>query len=181
MPDSTIPQPALEPWTTRTGQDVVIRPICGDDETRMAQFHRSLSPETVYTRYFNAAKLSTRIAHPRLDGVCHPTPGDETVLVVEIVTPVTLAGQIVGVGRLSASPDFQSGEVAFVISDSHQRQGIGSELLRRLIRAAKEMGLPRLRAHMLPTNIAVRRMCANAGMRLAGGEDASEVTGEIVL
>jgi acetyltransferase len=75
----------------------------------MSRFHRSLSPETVYTRYFNVLKLSERISHDRLDRVCHPAPSDETVLVVEIAETFDLGREIIGVGRLSFLHEMQTG------------------------------------------------------------------------
>ncbi|MDB5296708.1 MAG: CoA-binding domain protein [Phycisphaerales bacterium] len=171
-----------DPWTTRGGVGVMIRPIAGDDEEGMARFHRSLSPETVYTRYFNVAKLSVRTAPARLDRVCHPAPDDETVLVVETATAAASGRRIVGVGRLSVLPGGGgAAEVAFLVCDSFQRQGLGSELLRRLVEAAGRRGLRHLRAHLLPGNVAMRALCLRAGMRLAGGLEEQEIRAEIDL
>jgi acetyltransferase len=181
MPNSIEHFQTSDLWTTRSGLAVSIRPICGDDEDAMSRFHSSLSAETVYTRYFNALKLSERIAHSRLDRVCHPAPRDETVLVVETVPPSAPGREIVGVGRLSVLPDTHTGEIAFVVSDSFQRQGIGSELLRRLHAAGLERKLRRLCAHILPSNAAMQRICLNAGMHLIGGFTDDEVTAEIDL
>jgi acetyltransferase len=179
MPDSI--QQAHKMWTTRSGQEVVIRPICGDDEDKMSRFHGSLSAETVYTRYFNVLKLSERIAHDRLDQVCHPAPREETVLVVETAELFVPSREIIGVGRLSVLPGMHTAEMAFVVGDSHQRQGIGTELLRRLLLVAKATKVSRLRAHILPTNIAMQRICLNTGMQLIGGLTDGEVTAELDL
>jgi acetyltransferase len=170
-----------DPWTTRSGVNVVFRPIGGDDEDAMVGFHRCLSSETVYARYFNVLKLSERITHERMNRICHPALHDETVLVVEIATPFLPARQIIGVGRLSAPPGAPTGEVAFVVGDSYQRQGIGSELLRRILEVARERRLRRVRAHVLNTNVGMRRACVRAGMRLVGDLNDSEMKLEIEL
>jgi acetyltransferase len=170
-----------DPWTTRGGLGVFVRPISGEDEEGMARFHRSLSPETVYTRYFNVSKPSVRTAHARLDRVCHPAPSDETVLLVETAFPQASGRQIIGVGRLSVVPGTESAEVAFVVADSFQRQGIGSELLRRLVEVAGRRALRHLRAHLLPGNVAMRELCLRAGMRLAGGHAEREITADMDL
>ena len=179
MHHSVKPSQAGSRWTTRAGLDVLIRPIRGDDEELMACFHRTLSPESVYTRYFNVLKLSERIAHKRLDRVCHPPTREESVLVVERVVPGSSECEIIGVGRLSAPPDTSTGEVAIIVSDAYQRQGIGSRLLRRLRDIAEEKQLSRLRADILSTNAVMLRVCSNAGMHLVGRTDAAEMRAEI--
>ncbi len=173
MIDSTAPTAAVEAWRTRGDLDIIIRPIRGDDETNLARFHGTLSPETVYTRYFNVLKLSKRVAHERLDRVCHPVADDEIVLLAE------MDRQIIGVGRLSVLHGPTSGEVAFVVGDTFQRQGIGAELLRRLLSVARERKLGRVFAHFLCANVAMRRICLNAGMRLTSGLKESVATAEI--
>jgi len=147
----------------------------------MSRFHRSLSPESVYTRYFNVLKLSERIAHDRLDRICHPSPHDETVLIAEIGEPSASSREITGVGRLSVLPGFQTGEIAVVVSDAYQRQGIGTELMCRLFSVARERKLSRLCAHILPINISMQRICLNAGMQFIGSPTDGEVTAEIDL
>ena|SRR5687768_16663631 len=159
----------------------MIRPIRGDDEDGVTRLHRSLSPETVYARYFYTFQLSERISHERLGRICHPAPGDETVLVVEKVAPPASDCQIIGVGRLSVSPGSDTGEVAFVVDDICQGQGIGSELLRRLLQIARGKKLRRLRARILPANLMMRRVCSNAGMRLTGALLEAEMAAEIDL
>ncbi len=170
-----------DPWFTRTGQEVVIRPICGDDESKMAEFHRTLSPETVFTRYFNVLKLSQRVAHERLNRICHPASPDETVLVVEATEPFPRGCEIVAVARLSVPPGGHTGEVAFVVSDLYQRQGIGTELLRRLLKIAQANNLSLVRAHILRTNIAMQRVCLNLSMHLVDGLTDGEMAAEIDL
>jgi acetyltransferase len=175
---AVVQPPNDEHWTTRAGQPVIIRPIHGDDEDRMSAFHRSLSAESVYTRYFNTLKLSARIAHARLQRICHPSPGNETVLVVETAGVEPAPTQIIAVGRLSVTGAEHSGEVAFIVSDAFQRKGIGQELLRRLIADARDRQLRRLCAHILRSNTAMQRLCEQAGMRscdLLGQEEVTEV------
>lgn len=169
-----------ETWVAKDGAPIVIRPICPEDEPLMTRFHRGLSPESVYTRYFNAMKLSSRTAHQRLSGVCHPDADRATVLVAERAAPAA-ERRIVGVGRLSRVPELNAAEVALIVSDDHQRRGIGAELMRRLIETAKGWGVARLYAHILPANIAMQRLCAAAGLRLHVLPGADEVKGIMEL
>ena len=147
----------------------------------MARFHQTLSPESVYTRYFNFMKQSTRTAHERLCRVCHPNPDREAVLVAESARPDGGGREIIAVGRLSKLPDANVAEIALIVSDSHQRCGVGTEVTRRLIEIAKQRHLARLVAHILTGNVAMQHLCVAAGMRLSNPPGGGEVKAELDL
>jgi acetyltransferase len=170
-----------ELWTANDGLVVVVRSIRPEDEPLMARFHQTLSPESVYTRYFNVMKLSSRTAHERLCRVCHPDPDREAVLVAESVPPDGGGREIVAVGRLSKLPDENVAEIALIVSDSHQGSGIGTEVTRRLIEVAKQRHLTRLYAHILTGNVAMQHLCVAAGMRLSYPPDGGEVRADLDL
>ena len=129
----------------RDGRTVRIRPINADDDDRLAAFHRSLSDETVYYRFFAPyPELTERDVH-RFTHVDHI---DRVALVA------TVGGELVGVGRYDRVNDTDA-EVAFVIRDDHQGRGLGSVLLEHLAAAAREHGITRFVAEVLPSN---RRM-----------------------
>ena len=133
----------------------------------MEAFHRSLSPDSVYRRYFGTLSLSERIRHSRLDHICNPDLREEIVLVV-VLTSKTSSETIVGVGRLSRTRNASIGELAVIVSDGYQRQGIGTELVRRLIDAGRRRGMSRIQAEIMADNFPMQRICVNAGMRLSG-------------
>jgi acyl-CoA synthetase (NDP forming)/RimJ/RimL family protein N-acetyltransferase len=148
--DERLPPPPAH-WeadvAVRDGRTVRIRPISPEDSDRLAAFHRSLSDETVYMRFFAPyPELSERDLH-RFTHVDHV---DRVALVA------TVGGELVGVGRFDRV-DERDAEVAFVIRDDHQGRGLGSVLLEHLAAAARERGVRRFVAEVLPTN---RRMLA---------------------
>ena len=171
----------VESWTTNSGLPVVVRPIRPEDEALMARFHQTLSPESVYTRYFNVFRLRSRTTHERLCRVCHPNPDREAVLVAESATPDGSGREIIAVGRLSTSPGGKVAEVALVVSDSYQGSGIGTELMRRLIEIAKQRPVTRVSAYILAGNVAMQRLCVAAGMRLSHRPGGGEVKAELNL
>jgi acetyltransferase len=140
----------------------------------MEAFHRLLSPESVYRRYFSLITLGERIRHARLDRICHPDPDQELVMVV--VTQDMQSECIIGVGRLSNMRDATTGELAVIVADAYQRQGIGTELVGRLIEAGRRRGLRQIRAEILGDNFSMQRICGKAGMHLAGGLYGNQVT-----
>src|SRR5262249_28005473 len=158
-----LPKPAIRPyptqyvsdWTMKDGTIVTIRPIRPEDEPLMVEFHRTLSDQTVYLRYFASLSLSARIAHERLLRICFGDYEREMVLVVELRDPSTGKPKIVAVGRLNKLRGKNEAEIAVLISDQLQGRGLGHELLQRLIQVARNEKLSRLRSEMLYDNIAM--------------------------
>ena len=170
---SALRDPPDAPWKMRDGMSVVIRPIRPSDEEMMVRFHQSLSSDSVHDRYFGTLALTRRIEHDRLAHICHPDLGD-VVLVAEIARPSGVR-DVVAVARLSKVPGRSEGELALIVTDAFQQRGLGTEFFRRLIRAANDAHLTRLYAHVLSGNVAMLRLCSNAGMRIPGPELAGEV------
>jgi GNAT superfamily N-acetyltransferase len=126
----------------------VLRPIGPGDAIRLVQFHERLSDRTVYFRFF--------AAHP------HLTPSEiERFTHVDHVSReayvAVLDDRIIGVGRWDAVEDSVA-EVAFVIADDYQHQGLGSVLFSLLAEQASAHGITTFFAEMLPQNRGMRRL-----------------------
>lgn len=169
-----LPQPAIRPypaqyvspWTTRGGMSVVIRPIRPEDEPLVVKFHELLSERSVAFRYFHAMKLSARVAHDRLIRICFIDYDREMALVVQTNDVDTSAPKIVAVGRLGKLHGLNEAEFAIVVADGFQGQGIGSELLRRLVAIGRDEKLARISAEILPENQEMQRVCQRLGFQL---------------
>ncbi|MGE3273734.1 MAG: N-acetyltransferase family protein [Vicinamibacterales bacterium] len=153
------------PWTLRNGTAVDIRPIRPEDEAAMVDFHRRLSDRSVYYRYFNLARLDQRIRHERLQRICTIDPTQEMALVAERPATGGAPAAIIGVGRLTRCRPVGAAEVALLVEDAQQGQGLGCELMRRLIAVAREQGLTVLEGEIIAENdgmVAVARKCGFA-------------------
>lgn len=136
------------------GGTAFVRPIAPDDAPRLAQFHVRLSPESVYFRFFSP--------HPRLSAeeLDRFTDVDHDARVALVM----LRGdELIGVGRYDRLARSDTAEVAFVVSDTQQGRGIATLLLERLAAAARECGLHRFSADVLPNNRAMLRVFHDAG------------------
>jgi acetyltransferase len=86
IPTSAIrpyPSQYVKPWQLQDGDPVTLRPIRPEDEPLLVEFHRTLSEESVYFRYFHLMTLSHRIAHERLTRICFIDYDREMALVVD--------------------------------------------------------------------------------------------------
>lgn len=150
----------------KNGVQVEIRPISTDDEQRMIKFHKGLSERTVYMRYFESLSLAVRTTHTRLARICFADPQRETVLVALCGQSQSDDKNIVAVGRLSKSADPKNAEVALLVLDEFQSGGLGTELLRQLIQAARGQHVSRIEAEMLRDNLVMQRVLKKFGFRL---------------
>jgi acyl-CoA synthetase (NDP forming)/RimJ/RimL family protein N-acetyltransferase len=140
----------------RDGHPVHLRPITPTDGDALRQFHSSLSNRTVYFRFFSAKPALTDADVKYFTHVDH----------VQRVALIALdAGTIVGVGRFDALGD-GSAEVAFVIRDDVQGLGLGSVLLEHLVAAARELGIQRFVAEVLPENSRMLATFREAGFEI---------------
>ena len=169
------PSPCSESCTVTARANVEVRPICPEDESMMVQFHETLSDRTVYFRYFHSVSLKSRVAHDRLARICFADQVRESVLVAVSEDHKTGQRQILGVGRLNKLPDTNQGEVAILVSDRHQRQGLGTKLLHRLIQIAKDLKLNRVNSEMLRENHAMQILVKRLGFSLRLFEDPASV------
>jgi acetyltransferase len=155
----------VTPWKLKDGTPVTIRPIRPEDEPMMVRFHETLSERSVYFRYFHPIRLNARVAHDRLTRMCFIDYSREMALVVVRADREARREDILGVGRLIRVHGTRDAEFAILISDQWQRQGIGTELLARLVRIGKEEKLERIVADILSDNTEMQRVCEKIGFK----------------
>src|SRR3954453_4301759 len=137
----------------RAGGGVHVRPIRPEDYDAVQAFHVAQSPESIYLRFF--APLP-RLSDRDLERFTNVDHHDRVGLVA------TLGDAIVGIGRYDRVGE-STAEVAFNISDAHQGRGVGSVLLEHLAAAARERGITRFLADVLPQNRKMMGVFTQAG------------------
>jgi acetyltransferase len=176
--DDDLPTPAIRPYprqyvgthTMRNGEEVTIRPIRPEDEPKLVTFHERLSERSVYLRYANLMKLEQRVAHERLARICFIDYDREMALVAERTTE-NGDEEIIGVGRLTQLPGGEEAEFAMLVIDEYQEEGIGTELLRRLVQVGEDEDLDRITADILEQNRAMQRVSEKLGFDLVRSEE----------
>jgi acyl-CoA synthetase (NDP forming)/RimJ/RimL family protein N-acetyltransferase len=140
----------------RDGATAHLRPIRPDDAEALQRLHLRQSPESVYMRYFAPMP---RLSDKDLFRFTHVDHHLRVALVI------TIGGDIVGVGRYDHT-EGTTAEVAFNISDAHHGRGIGSVLLEHLAAGARENGLHRFVAEVLPENRKMIAVFRDAGYEI---------------
>ena len=149
MPGTDSAPPYPEHWEADVvltdGATAHLRPIRPDDADGLRRLHSRLSPETIYFRFFAPLPKLPDKDVARFTEVDHI---DRIALVAEV------GDEIVGVVRYDRVTPTDA-EVAFSIEDAHQGRGLGSVFLEHVAAAARERGVQRFIATVLPSN---RRM-----------------------
>ncbi|KRV51435.1 acyl-CoA synthetase [Wenjunlia vitaminophila] len=160
------PEPAYpEHWEAdvvlRDGGTAHIRPITPADADRLVAFYAQVSDTSKYYRFFAPyPRLSDRDVrrfthHDYVDRVgLAATVGDEFIATVRY-------DRIDDRGR-GASGGAQA-EVAFLVQDAHQGRGVASALMEHIAAVARERGIRRFVAEVLPENRKMTKVFTDAG------------------
>ena len=139
------------------GATAHVRPITPSDADRLVAFYDRVSDQSKYYRFFAPyPRLSARDIH-RFTEVDH----------VDRVALIVLVGdEMIGIGRYDRL-DGDDAEVAFLVEDSQHGRGVGSLLLEQLAQAARERGVARFVAEVLPENRKMLQVFRDAGYHVA--------------
>ncbi|WP_411078082.1 GNAT family N-acetyltransferase [Streptomyces sp. cmx-10-25] len=146
----------------RDGGTARIRPITADDADRLVSFYEQVSDESKYYRFF--------APYPRLSAkdVHRFTHHD---FVNRVGLAATVGGEFIATVRydriddrgLPASAPADEAEVAFLVQDAHQGRGVASALLEHIAAVARERGIRRFAAEVLPANTKMIKVFTDAG------------------
>jgi GNAT superfamily N-acetyltransferase len=129
------------------GRQINLRPICPQDKQALTAFHSRLSQDT---RFFRYQYFKGDLTDQDLKNFCDVDYDNDLAIVAE--TGAEGSRKIIGVGRFCRLSDPQTAEVAFVVQDSEQRKGVGTQLLRHLAIIAHSKGIRYFVAEVLRTN-----------------------------
>jgi acyl-CoA hydrolase/ribosomal protein S18 acetylase RimI-like enzyme len=154
----------------RNGKTVEFRPLLPSDEFNYRNFFYSLKEETIYLRFFYKMKLfSHEIAQKQWASVDYKKN-------MSVIGLAQNRGhkEIVAIGSY-AYEEADRAEVAFVVREDFQGQGIASYMLDMLEKIAKENGYRAFSATVLRENLAMinvfKRRYPNARTVANGGSD----------
>ncbi|MGW6820911.1 bifunctional acetate--CoA ligase family protein/GNAT family N-acetyltransferase [Streptomyces sp. NPDC055005] len=146
----------------RDGGTARIRPITAEDAGRLVSFYEQVSDESKYYRFFAPyPRLSDRDVHR----FTHHDHVDRVGLAA------TIGGEFIATVRFDrigpdgrpASAPADEAEVAFLVQDAHQGRGVASALLEHIGAVARERGIRRFAAEVLPANSKMIKVFTDVG------------------
>jgi GNAT superfamily N-acetyltransferase len=163
----------MDDQARRAASDVIrLRSIRPDDAPGLIDFHRHLSPHSVYRRFFFMHPTLSPAEVKRFTCVDHI---DRLALVAEE------DGGLIAVGRYDRIPGTSKAEVAFVVADAHQRHGIATALLDALAMAASHHGITTFVASVLAENRDMVDVFAHSGFPMATSREDGVVSVRLSL
>jgi len=133
--------------TTRTGLDLLLRPVKMNDEHLLKDFFYALSNDSMYRRFISTR---TDMHHERLQPFVVINYTREMVILA--VVGHQEQEMIVGMAQYVIDEVTHTADVAFVVRDDHQAKGIGAALLSYVTYLAKKSGLLGFTAAVLMEN-----------------------------
>ena len=153
---------ALETYrTTKTGLQLLLRPVKISDESLVKDLFYSLSDQSLYRRFISQRK---DMPHERLQEFVVIDYTQELVILATVGKEED--EEVVGIGQYGIGQDVHSAEVAFAVREKDQKKGIGTELLSYLIFLGKKNGLLAFDAEVLYENKPMLSIFEKAGFQM---------------
>jgi acetyltransferase len=138
---------------------VIVRPIRPEDEALYAMFFSKLSPDDVRMRFFTAKPDLSFKFLARLTQIDYAREMAFVAIAAE-------TGELMGVSRLIADPDYTRAEYGVLVRSDLKSKGLGWQLMEHLIKYAQCEGLEELQGEVLASNTTMLRMCGELGFHI---------------
>jgi acetyltransferase len=144
----------------RDGRTVLLRPVKPEDEPMWQEMFQSFSEDSIRYRFFQVIKATPEMRKR----YCNIDYSKEIAIVAELSEEGKK--RILGVFRLILEPDLKTGEIAFIIADQWQNLGLGSAMMRHMIKICKDRQLEAIYGILLKNNIKGIRFMKNMGFTI---------------
>jgi acetyltransferase len=148
------------------GRELLLRPLWPEDWRQYSQGSVRVSDESLRMRFFHLPPLTERTFRrlTRID------------LTAQFAWGAFVGDQLIGVGRYALqAEDRRAAELAVLVADDFQGQGVATRLVTALVAAADAHGATELIAIARAENEPVRRLLGRFGAAFHDGEEDGTV------
>ena len=157
-------RPYPKEWERRTklkdGTGILVRPVRPEDEHLYPPFFAQVSQQDLRLRFFAAVKEFGHTFIARFTQL-------DYARAMAFVAIEEATGKMVGVVRLHANSDYDTGEYAVLVRSDLKGKGLGWLLMQMIIEYTRSEGLRTIEGQVLNENSAMLRMCAELGFSIA--------------
>jgi acyl-CoA hydrolase/RimJ/RimL family protein N-acetyltransferase len=147
--------------TLRDGTEIFFRPVKPTDEPALSEMLYSLSEESIRTRYMTHTVVFPHRDIQRFTNIDYR----HDIAIVGIIPRVS-GEEIVALVQYFLDPKTRAAEVAFLVQDEWQQKGMGTFLLDYITQIAKQRGVKKFYAKVLPTNEPMLTIFHNSGYKV---------------
>jgi acetyltransferase len=165
------PHELVSHWQLADGTDAIVRPIRPEDALIEQAFVERLSSESKYFRFMQSMEKLTPVMLARFTQIDY----DREMALIVVVGEGTEDAHLLGVARYMTNPDRRSCEFALAVSDDVQRQGVGRELMRRLMTLARNRNIEVMEGEVLSNNAKMIALCSRLGFRIVRSAEDTDV------
>nr|WP_282449058.1 GNAT family N-acetyltransferase [Roseibium sp. CAU 1639] len=158
------PQEWEQKLALKGGRDVFVRPVRPEDEDLFKSFFEAVTPEDLRLRFFAPVRDFSHRFLSRLTQLDYAR-----AIAFAAIDPET--GSLLGVVRLHADPDHQTGEYAVMVRSDLKGLGLGWALMELIIRYAKADGIEEIKGEVLKENTSMISMCQALGFKVGTSPD----------
>ena len=142
-----------------TGGTVFVRPVRPEDEGLFVEFLKQVSDEDLRLRFFAPVREFSHAFLARLIQI-------DYARAIAFVALDAATGEMLGVVRLHADANHETGEYAILLRSDLKGLGLGWELMQLIIEWAKADGLSVIEGQVLRENTVMLEMCRELGFEI---------------
>jgi CheY-like chemotaxis protein len=155
--NSSYPSKYIQDWQTIDGRNVMLRPICAEDEPLEREFLGGLSPNSSRNRFLGSI---SEIPQEMVSRFCHIDYDCEMALIAEHV----VGGRRQSVALCQLIPVSSNVfEYAVVVTDDFQNVGLGHKLSELIIAIGREKNFKSINGFVLNDNHRMLRLAKRLG------------------
>jgi RimJ/RimL family protein N-acetyltransferase len=148
----------------RDGTPVLIRRLEAHDAALYSDFLSDVTAQDLRLRFFAPVR---EVNHALLDKLIHYDP----IRAMAFIAVDEQSRKMLGVVRLHDDPGGESAEFAILVRSRLKSQGVGWQLMNRIIKFSKQKGLKTMRGQVLSENTTMLAMCAELGFHIRDDTD----------
>jgi acetyltransferase len=154
--------------TLHDGTKVLLRPVRPEDEPLYGPFFAAVTPQDLRLRFFAPVKEFGHAFVARFTQI-------DYARAMAFIAIEESSGEMLGVVRLHADANYDSGEYAILVRSDLKGRGLGWLLMQMIIEYARAEGLRTIEGQVLNENTAMLAMCKELGFDLASDPDDPDI------
>ena len=149
-------------------RSVFVRPVRPDDEDMFRTFFEQVTPEDLRLRFFAPVREFSHKFLAQLTQLDY-----SRAMAFAALDPET--GEMLGVVRLHADPNHETGEYAVIVRSDLKGTGLGWALMKLIIRYARADGIETVKGEVLKENTSMLAVCGALGFAISTSPDDNGV------